>query len=98
MLTVDNDLVNYIVRNAVTDSSGPIGQNLRYLDSMNKLHWCKHASGIDVVCKVGHKCHNNLLKHNLKELCHCRDGVLCIPGMTHDEIVEIICYLSTCDN
>ena len=73
MLTVGNDLVNYIVRNAVTDSSGPIGQNLRYLDSMNKLHWCKHASGIDVVCKVGHK-------------------------MTHDEIVEILCYLSTCDN
>ena len=98
MLTVDNDFVNYIVRNAVTDSSGPIGQNLRYLDSMNKLHWCKHASGINVVCKVGHKCHNNLLKHNLKELCDCRDGVLYIPGMTHDEIVEIISYLSTCDN
>ena len=74
-----------------TDSSGPIGQNLSYLDSMNKLHWCKHASGINVVCKVGHKCYNYLLKYNLKELCNCRDGVLYIPGIP----VIVKCLLMT---
>ena len=33
MVLIDNGIVNYIAANCITDASGPIGQNLRYIET-----------------------------------------------------------------
>ena len=80
MVTIDNGIVNYVAANSITDASGPIGQNLRYIESCNKLLWFRNSSNVNLLNNDRNNRDEDykLISDCIKELCNCRDDILSI--------------------
>ena len=87
MIIGPNNLVNYIGKRAVSQSTGPVGHSLNYIRERYNIKWnhmksCFNIINInnylditkDVICKT------------VKELCNVRDGVLYIENFNAGSI------------
>ena len=97
MVTIDNHIVNYVAANSITDASGPIGQNLRYIESCNKLLWFRNSSNVNLLNndRNNHDEDYKLISDCIKELCNCRDDILSIEGLDKNDVLFMIDHLSS---
>ena len=76
MINGPNNLVNYIGKRAVSQSTGPVGHSLYYIRDRYNIKW-NHIKSCFIIIDINNYLDMNkdVISKTVKELCNVRDGV-----------------------